>query len=92
MEELDSCIKEWLHNAVETYPLRGDIELLKYWIYLTTEQYHDANIKRCTAYVEQFGWNDLNSRDYKYFANESLSDVVSRKLALFAEKYLIALS
>ena len=91
MEELDSCIKEWLQHAVEISFGRDDIELLKFWLNIISKQSNDSAIENCTGYEEQFGWDDSNCNDYKYFANESLRDIVSRKLALFADKYVIAI-
>lgn len=91
MEELDSCIKEWLYLTAETAFNSSNRELLKFWLDAISKQSNDSTILNCTGYAEQFGWNDSNSNDYKYFANESLRDVVSRKLALFADNYIIAI-
>lgn len=90
MKELDSCVKEWLRHTVEISFDRNDIELLKFWLNTVSKHDNDSAIENCTGYAEQFGWNDSNSSDYKYFANECLKDVVSRKLAMFADKYIIS--
>lgn len=92
MEELDSCIKEWLNETINyAFNKENNSDLLKFWLNRLVSYDNESAIYNCTAYVEQFGWNDLNSSDYKYFDTDTLEDVVARKISRIANNHLIAL-
>lgn len=92
MEELNTCIAEWLNTSVSSC-FNKDIEkdLQRFWLSGIVNLSNDEAIENCSMYVSNFGWDDVNVNDYKYFHSDSIEDVVGRRLAKVADNYLIAL-